>query len=168
MTLLDTIKARRSVRTFDGRKLTGEDMKRIQECIDDLSNPYDIPVSFVMMDAEKNNLSSPVLNGEKLYIAGKVPKVPHAEEAFGYAFERLVIYAWTLGIGTTWIGGTMKREVFETAAGLAEGERMPCMSPLGYPAKKMSLRETMMRKGVGQIRGKRPQISSLTESWADL
>ena len=168
MTLLDTIKARRSVRTFDGRKLTGEDMKRIQECIDDLSNPYDIPVSFVLMDAEKNHLSSPVLNGEKLYIAGKVPKVPHAEEAFGYAFERLVIYAWTLGIGTTWIGGTMKREVFETAAGLAEGERMPCMSPLGYPAKKMSLRETMMRKGVGQIRGKRPQISSLTESWADL
>ena len=25
---------------------------------------------------------------------------------------------------------------------------MPCMSPLGYPAQKMSIRETMMRKGV--------------------
>ena len=25
---------------------------------------------------------------------------------------------------------------------------MPCVSPLGYPAKKMSLRETLMRKGV--------------------
>ena len=26
---------------------------------------------------------------------------------------------------------------------------MPCVSPLGYPAKKRSLREVMMRKGVG-------------------
>ena len=26
---------------------------------------------------------------------------------------------------------------------------MPCVSPLGYPAKKRSIRETMMRKGVG-------------------
>ena len=25
---------------------------------------------------------------------------------------------------------------------------MPCVSPLGYPAKKMSFRETMMRKGI--------------------
>ena len=25
---------------------------------------------------------------------------------------------------------------------------MPCVSPLGYPAKKMSVRETLMRKGV--------------------
>ena len=26
---------------------------------------------------------------------------------------------------------------------------MPCVSPLGYPAKKRSIRETMMRRGVG-------------------
>jgi len=25
---------------------------------------------------------------------------------------------------------------------------MPCVSPLGYPAEKMSLRETLMRKGI--------------------
>ncbi len=31
---------------------------------------------------------------------------------------------------------------------LKPDEVMPCVSPLGYPAQKMSLRETMMRKGV--------------------
>ena len=60
-----------------------------------------------------------------------------------------MLYAWSLGIGTTWIGGTMKRDVFERAAGLSDGEMMPCVSPLGYPAKRRSIRETMMRKGVG-------------------
>ena len=94
-------------------------------------------------------MSSPVLSGESLYVAGKVDRVPCADLAFGFAFEKLVLYAWSLGIGTTWIGGTMKREVFERAAGLAQGEMMPCVSPLGYPAERRSLRETMMRKGVG-------------------
>ena len=43
----------------------------------------------------------------------------------------------------------MKRELFEAASGLSEEERMPCVSPLGYPAEKRSIREIMMRKGVG-------------------
>ena len=81
--------------------------------------------------------------------ASQIAKIPCADVAFGYSFERLVLYAWSMGIGTTWIGGTMKRELFEKAAGLKEGEMMPCVSPLGYPAKKKSVRETMMRKGVG-------------------
>ena len=83
-----------------------------------------------------------------MYVAGKVNKVPHAEEAFGFAFEELVLYAWSLGIGTTWIGGTMKRELFEKACGLREDQFMPCVSPLGYPAEKISLRESMMRKAI--------------------
>ena len=107
------------------------------------------PLEFVLLDAEKYGLSSPVITGEKLYAAGKVAKIPYADVAFGYSFERLVLYVWSYGIGTTWIGGTMKRELFEKAAGLKDGEMMPCVSPLGYPAKKKSIRETMMRKGVG-------------------
>ena len=42
----------------------------------------------------------------------------------------------------------MKRELFEKACGLKEDQFMPCVSPLGYPAQKMSVRETLMRKGV--------------------
>jgi hypothetical protein len=53
-----------------------------------------------------------------------------------------------MGIGTVWIGGTMKRDHFEKEAGLTEGRRMPCITPLGYPAAKRSIKETLMRKGV--------------------
>lgn len=42
----------------------------------------------------------------------------------------------------------MNRAAFEQAMGLADDEMMPCASPLGYPAKKMSLRESMMRKAI--------------------
>lgn len=147
--LLKIIRERKSVRTFDGIPVSTEDREKIEQYIRTIENPFGIPVRFTLLDAGTYGLSSPVLNGETLYVAGMVSKVPHAEEAFGFSFEKLVLYAWTLGIGTTWIGGTMKREVFERAAKLAEGEMMPCVSPLGYPAKKRSFRETMMRKGVG-------------------
>ena len=147
--LSELVKGRRSVRTFDGNPISREDREKLTEYIRSISNPFGIPVEFVLLDAGECGLSSPVIAGEKLYVAGKVAKGPRADVAFGYSFEQLVLYAWSLGIGTTWIGGTMKREVFEKAAGVKSGEMMPCVSPLGYPAGKKSVRETLMRKGVG-------------------
>ena len=147
--LLKLIKGRKSVRTFDGKPLSPEDRASLERYIHSIRNPFDIPVRFVLLDAKEHGLSSPVLTGETLYVAGKVDSVPCADAAFGYSFEKLVLYAWSLGIGTTWIGGTMKRERFEQAVELSEGERMPCVSPLGYPAKNRSIRENLMRRGVG-------------------
>ena len=147
--LLKIIRGRKSVRSFNGMPVSAEDREKLEKYIETITNPFGVPVRFVLMDAGEYGLSSPVLSGESLYVAGIVANVPNAEVAYGYAFEKLVIYAWSLGIGTTWIGGTMKRETFEKATGLAEGELMPCVSPLGYPAEKRSLKETLMRKTVG-------------------
>ena len=146
--LMDIIRSRRSVRTFDGNRLRDEDRIKLEKYIADLSNPFDIPVDFIILDAEEHGLSSPVLSGEKTYVTGIVKKGEYADVAYGFSFEKLVLYAWSMGIGTVWIGGTMKREVFEAASGLKDGYMMPCVSPLGYPAKKKSIKETMMRKGV--------------------
>ena len=148
MSVIDAIKTRRSVRTFDGTDLRPEDAEKISEFAEKLENPYDIPIEWRLLDAKKHRLSSPVIVGTNTYIAGKMRRVPHAEEAFGYTFEKVVLFAESLGVGTTWIAGTMKRDAFEKAMALSDGEVMPCVSPLGYPAKKMSLRESIMRKGI--------------------
>ncbi|MCR5279713.1 MAG: nitroreductase family protein [Lachnospiraceae bacterium] len=146
---MEIVKGRKSVRTFDGNKLKEDHIKSLTDYAGKITNPFDIPVEFVLLDAKEHGLSSPVLSGENMYVAAKVAKKPFADVAFGYSFEKLVLFAWSLGIGTVWIGGTMKRETFEDAAGLKEGEMMPCVTPLGYPAAKKSIKETMMRKGVG-------------------
>ncbi|MBR0469493.1 MAG: nitroreductase family protein [Mogibacterium sp.] len=146
--LSEVIMGRKSVRTYDGRDLTPEDKNRIKEFAGTISNPFDIDVEFRFLQADEHGLSSPVLSGEKIYVAGITGKTPYADVAFGYSFEKLVLYAWSLGIGTVWIGGTMNRKLFEKAAGLTEGKRMPCISPLGYPAAKRAVRESLMRKGV--------------------
>ncbi len=148
MDMMELVKTRRSVRTFDGRPLRKEDESKLRDYIQAIENPYGIPVRFLLLDAEEHGLSSPVIVGERCYVTAKVDKVPHSEEAYGYSFEKLVLYAWSLGIGTTWIGGTMKRSQFERAADVQDREWMFCVSPLGYPAEKMSVREGFMRKTV--------------------
>jgi len=148
MTVLEAIRHRRSVRTFDGKPLSPEDAYNVMKFARSIKNPYGLAIEWRLLDAKKEGLGSPVIAGEDMYIAGKMQLAPHAEEAFGHAFEQLVLFAEMQGLGTTWIAGTMNRHSFESAMELSEGEVMPCVSPLGYPAKKMSLRETLMRKGV--------------------
>ena len=148
MTLLDLVRSRRSVRTFDGKGLAEDEKKELLDFAASADNPYGLPLEWRLLETETTGLSSPVIVGEKAYLAAKIRRVPHAEEALGFSFERVVLHAAEKGIGTTWIAGTMDRAAFERAAGVAEGEVMPCVTPLGYPAKKMSFRETVMRKGV--------------------
>lgn len=109
----EIIRNRRSVRTYDGREVSQEDLGKLTAFMESIENPYGIPVVFKLLDAKEKGLSSPVINGANLYVGAKVPRRSHAEEALGYSFEMLVLYAWSLGIGTVWIGGTFDRAAFE-------------------------------------------------------
>ena len=148
MNLMELVKSRRSVRTFDGKAPDREEVRNLLKYADEAGNPYNLPITWKVMGAKKNGLKSPVISGTDAFIAGKMQKAPHAEEAFGYEFEDIVLYAQSKGFGTTWIAGTMDRPAFERAMELKDGEVMPCISPLGYPAKKMAIREGVMRKAV--------------------
>lgn len=145
--MIKTIMARKSVRTYDGTGLRDEDLLTLKEFADSIETPFGIKAEFRFLEAEKYGLKSPVLSGEKLFMAGKTEVVPYADLSFGYAFEKLILKAQSMGIGTVWIAGTMNRDAFEDAMELKENEAMPCVSPIGYPGKR-SLKESLMRKGV--------------------
>lgn len=148
MDKMQIIKTRKSVRTFNWEKITAEDKQKLLNYIKTIENPYNIPIKFIILDSEKYNLSSPVIEGEDTYIAAKVAKVKHCEEAYGYSFEKRVLYAWTLGIGTTWIGGTLNRPLFEKVADTQDDEYMMIVTPIGYPSKKQSQVDRKLRESV--------------------
>lgn len=144
MSIQELIRARRSVRSFDGRPLDEGTKEKLLTC--DMENPYGIPVTVKFLSAKGHGLSCPVVTDCDLYVGGRVKDVPKACVAFGFSFERFVLYAQSLGLGTVWLGGTMNRDAYEKAMELACDELMLCASPVGYPAAKMSMRESMMRK----------------------
>ena len=145
--MINTIIERKSVRTYDGKNLKPEDLKVLKEYAENIETPFGIPAEFRFLEADKYGLKSPVLSGVNLYVAGKTEIVPYADGSFGYAFEKLVLKAQSMGIGTVWIAGTMNRDAFEKAMELKDNEFMPAVSPLGYPTKR-SMREILMRKGI--------------------
>lgn len=150
--ILDIIRKRRSVRTFDSGTLSLTDMESILKCAENAENPYGQKIEWKLLDRKTDRLSSPVIVGTDIFIAGKMKRMPHAEEAFGYSFEKAVLYAASIGIGTTWIAGTMNRAAFEKAVDLADDEVLPCVSPLGRASDRMSVRETLMRSNIGADR----------------
>ena len=148
MDMMGLIRTRKSVRTFDGTAVSEEDKEKLLAFARTIEAPFGVPVTFLLLDAKAHGLSSPVIAGETLYLTGKVPQTAHCDTAFGCAFEKLLLYAWSLGLGTTWIGGTMDRARFEAAAGVTAGELMPCVSPVGHPAAKRSFKEIAMRTAI--------------------
>ena len=118
--IMKIVRGRRSVRTFDGRGIDTADRNKLSSFIKEIENPYGIPIEFEFLDGKNQNLPCPVVSGTDLYLGAKAPRVPHMEEAFGYSFEMLVLYAQSIGIGTVWIGGTMDRSAFEQAMDLKE------------------------------------------------
>ena len=146
--IAELVNKRKSVRSFDGAPLRAEDRERLAAFLADVRTPFDVPIEFRILDAKAQGLSSPVVTGTDVYAAGKLPRVPMAEAAFGFAFESFVLYAMSLGVGTVWIAGTMDRPAFERTMDVGEGEIMPAVTPLGYPAKKRSLRDAAMRRAI--------------------
>lgn len=157
---------RRSVRSYDGKPLSEEHRALIVKFIEELKNPFGTKTEFVFLNAAEHSLSSPVLTGETEFVAIKTPKAENFEAGYGFAAESLILYLWSLGIGSVWIGGTMNRASFERAAKLQPNELMPCMTPIGYAAKHMSVREALMRKGVKADARKPFEELAFNESFA--
>ncbi len=151
--VIEAVRSRRSVRSFDGVALSEEDRRAVIDYVNNIMTPFSVPLCFRMLDhagAERNEKldTKGIVTGTELYLAITVPKsAPMNLEAAGYAFEQLVLYAASRGIGTTIIAGTMDRVGFERAVHLAADEVMPVMTPLGR-AGKPTLRERAMRRAI--------------------
>lgn len=142
------MRQRKSVRSFDGRALSEEDRRSLEQALQALQNPFQVPVCFRLLKAGEHGLSSPVIVGAEEYLAAKVKRQPHFELAYGYSFELACLHALSLGLGTVMLAATLNRPAFERAMDLQPGELLPLASPVGYPAQKRSIRESLMRKGI--------------------
>lgn len=144
----EVIRKRRSVRSFDGEGLSEEDIATITERLGQSDNPFGVKVEFKFLESSAHKLTSPVIVGEKYYVAAKADKtLPLYEVAFGYSFEKFCLLAAKQGFGTVMLAATLSRKTFEQALELSENEIMPVASPVGRVGK-MSVREKLMRKGV--------------------
>ena len=147
----ETVKSRSSVRTYEDRPLSSEAKEQINAYICTLSNPFSVDVSFRLLESKASSNGEKlgtygVIKGAKDFIGATVPEGEFALEALGYSFEKLILYAASLGLGTCWLGGTFKRSEFAKAMDVKDNELFPAISPIGYPFGKKRLVESLSRR----------------------
>ena len=145
---LETIKKRKSIRTYDNQGLSDDELNKVQQIIDNLDNPFDIDVKLTILEKDKYNLESPVLVGEKYYITAVTKKDDDYLLGLGYLFEDLILKLEEIDLSTVIIAGTYKKDNFIKALNLNDDQELVLITPVGHKADKMSFRETLMRKGI--------------------
>ena len=144
----EIIRNRKSVRTYKEQAIPEKILEQVRDYLEQDTGLFEVPITFSVLNARETGVSSPVILGADTYVAGKYKKQKNAEISFGYAFEKFILYATSLGLGTVWLAATIDRKAFEKAVHLKDDEVMPAVTPLGYAAEKRSIRESMMRKGM--------------------
>lgn len=160
----ETIRIRRSVRTYEDKKLSPGDRERLAGYMGAVGNPFGVEVRLHIADR------STAAGGEKLgtygmikgagtFIGVSVPDTEPAPLAAGYQFECLILCATGMGLGTVWLAATFDRARFASAMDIRPDELFPAVSPVGYPAARPRAAESLIRSAMR---------SSARRDWAEL
>ncbi|MFO8011240.1 MAG: nitroreductase family protein [Dehalococcoidia bacterium] len=152
--MIEAVRRRVSVRTYAEQPVEREKQDRLIELMRNTeTGVFGNRVRFELVDLsemEKAELSGlgtyGFINGARMYLVSAVADKARAMEDVGYCFEKLILELTTMGLGTCWLGGTFKRAGFARRIDIAPEEVCPAVSPVGYPAKRRTMRERAIRR----------------------
>lgn len=151
--MIQVIKHRHSVRTFEKQDISIEDQKTIRKLIQEVEKEtgpfgHTAKLYFLMnKDAHSPEAKKVGMYGYVKHVPGFVTgSCKNSFEGlidFGYLFQKLILELSKRGFGTVWLSGDFDNEDLENFA--RKGDVVPVMAPVGYPAYKRSLRERFLR-----------------------
>lgn len=149
MDIRNAMVKRKSVRTYKEEPIPQDIIQKLNDYIDNVKGPFNTQMRFKIVDMD--NVSQGiklgtygVIKGAKTYICAIARKEKRMEENLGYVFEKIILYATSLGLATCWLGGTFRKSEFGKAAGAGENELTPVITPIGYENEKKSVVDSLM------------------------
>jgi hypothetical protein len=156
-TITEIIKKRLSCRTYSEKPIEAKVLQEFSASIDAVhAGPFGNQPKFKLI--RLNSLQPQewkqlgtygVIKNAQFFLVGSIQNGNLAMEDYGYCKEKLILQATKLGLGTCWVGGTFQISKFSQAIGLQDGELLPTVSPVGYPARQKSFTERIMRWSAG-------------------
>ncbi len=160
--IIEIIKERSSRRSYTPQPVEAEKLQALGDFFLALKGPFGAEARFLILDTtgwgegKINALGTyGTIQGARLFLAGIIRRGEHDMEDFGHQFEKIILRATDLGLGTCWIGGIFNRTRFADKAGIREDEVLPAVSPLGYATQKRSVADSIVRWSAGS-RNRRP------------
>ncbi|MDJ0667048.1 MAG: nitroreductase family protein [Desulfobacterales bacterium] len=158
--IIDLIQRRKSCRSYAPRPLEPETKDRLHAFGTSLETPFwgNVP-RFDLVDVGPPGRGRMpgtygTIKGAGTFLVGAMKRGPGDMEDFGYLFEQLILLATDLDLATCWIGVTVARGPLQDKIRLQPQETIPAVSPLGYPARRRGLTDTVTRASLGSARRK--------------
>jgi nitroreductase len=150
----ELVRERSSWRTYYRMPIEEETKARLLEYISSLSEgPFGASIRIHLVDMPdspswKTRILGTygMISGGTHFLVGAVKKSEKDLEDYGYVFEKAILFATGLGLGTCWMGGTFSRSRFAEKIGQREGEVIPAISPVGYKKPKRGISDAITHR----------------------
>ncbi len=153
--VIELIKKRRSVRTFRKIDFDGPLTEKINTILQNhTEGPFGNKVRFCLVEKKRVKENNKIklgtygfISGAQYFIASEVKNTLHANTDVGYLLEKIILHLTELNLGTCWLGGTFSRSDFSDILSSESNTIIPAITPVGFPADSMSVRENIIRWG---------------------
>ena len=152
MDIIQAMKERRSVRSYNGQPLDRQMTDKLEKIIKESYTLFGGKISIRLKRFDLKGDFKPstygVIKGASDYFLMAIGEGEDSDLTAGFQFEQVVLKAWELGLGTCWIAGTYKGSQFDKDETWPEGETLKIICPVGFPEKQRFM-EKMMRMTIG-------------------
>lgn len=152
MNIIEAIKERRSVRSYNGEPLSEVMKSELYKAIAGATSPFGGHVTIRLKEFDLKGGFKPstygMIKGASNFFMLGIADDEQSAMTAGFMFEQVVLKAWQLGLGTCWIAATFKGTDFENGEAWPDGEQLRVVSPVGVAAKK-SVMESIARMTLG-------------------
>ena len=138
MDIIQAIKERRSVRSFNGQPLSETIISRLTGIVDQMSSPFSGNVTIRLkrfnITGDYRPSTYGVIKGACDFFLIAMHNDVMSLLSAGYRFEKVILEAWRLGLGSCWISATFKNTVFDRYESWPNGEKLTAICPIGIPS----------------------------------
>lgn len=157
MNIIEAMKERHSVRSFDGKGISENAIQSLKEAAERSTSPFGGNVTvrlekFDMKEGYRPSTYGMIRGAEYFFLIGMDDDEASALTA-GFRFEQVVLRAWQLGLGCCWIAATFKGSDFDRGSRWPDGEELKIICPVGV-ASRPSLMDKLARTALGSKRRK--------------
>ncbi len=175
MDIKNIIYKRKSIRKYKAEPVEKEKLSKVKALMDNVTPLYkDINMQGILVE---NGIEIQKISKGIIGSYGKI-EAPHYivitseekegfHENIGFAFEKLVLELTNMGLGTCWIGGSIKKELLNGVVEVPEGEIPVIMIAFGYPEDNnifnIELSSGHKRKALEDI-----ALGTLNDNWEEI
>lgn len=158
MELLEAMRNRHSVRSYEDKKIEGSIKNELQKVIEECNKEGDLHFQLVLDEPQAFDgfmAHYGKFSGVKNYIALIGKKSPFLEEKCGYYGEKIVLHAQRLGLNTCWVALTYSK--IKNAFEVKNGEKLCLVIAIGHGKTQGVSHKTKTIENVTRVNGSMPE-----------